>query len=316
MPLMLRAAIVSVVALALGTPVVAQRVVGARDDDLVVLFDLGHNNGAGQAANANVMTVLEGDGYDARTLSGSFTRQLLADVDLVVITVPLADENALKLSADADVDAAVAQYWRKPVLSAFAGEEIDVLDGWVRQGGGLLVVVDHFPTPGAVAPLLSRFGIDVSNGFAVDSNRLPSLPVEEGSPLGTAGEFVFDRTTGTLADHSVTNGRDPSERVDVVGTFVGSAFHLPDGGESLMTFGRSSVSPLPDVAWEFSDQTPRQSIAGWSQGGLLHAGAGRVAVFGELGVMATGAEFARNHPEMQNPRLLFNTIRWLLALNQ
>lgn len=255
------------------------------------------------------MAVLEDEGYDARMLAGGFGSESLDDIGVVVIPAPLADENALRLSPDTDVDAEVARRWRKPVPSAFSAGEIDVLEAWVRQGGGLLVVVDHFPTPGAVALLLSRFGIEVSNGFAVDADRLPSLPVSDAAPLGTAGEFVFDRASHTLADHPVTNGRNDREQVRVVGTFVGSAFHLPAGGESLLTFGPSAVSLLPEVAWEFSDATPRQAVAGWSQGGLLEVGQGRVAVFGELAIMATQLEEA--HPEMQNAQLLLNVFRWL-----
>jgi len=189
--------------------------------------------------------------------------------------------------------------------------EINALDEWVRQGGSLFLVLDIFPFPGAIEPLTARFGIEVSNGFAVDARKLPKNP----DSIGPAGELFFRRSDGTLADHPVTNGRDSTERVDAIASIFGSAFRLPPGAQSLFTFGPSSVSLLTDVAWEFSADTPRESIEGWSQGGLLRVGKGRLAIFGESGILQPhGPRFDELYPNVQNAEFILNAFRWLSGL--
>ena len=91
---------------------------------------------------------------------------------------------------------------------------------------------------------------------------LPPLPQETGPLLGQAAELVFRRVDQTLAARPVTNGRSSVEWVDAVATFTGSAFRLPPAGQSLLTLGPSSISLLPEVAWEFSEATPRHPIGG------------------------------------------------------
>ena len=199
---------------------------------------------------------------------------------------------------------------RYPIPSAFSVEELHTLQAWVERGGGLFLVFDIFPTPGAIEALVGRFGVEVSNGFAVDERLLPELP-RETRPLGQAGQLVFRRVDQTLAAHPVTNGRSSAERVDAVGSNFGSAFRLPRGGQSLLTFGPSSVSLLPEVAWEFSEATPRQPIDGWSQGGLLRVGEGRLAIFGESGILAHGPRFDERYPDVQNPQLVLNVVHWV-----
>ena len=105
------------------------------------------------------------------------------------------------------------------------------------------------PLAGAVEALASRFGIEVSDGFAVDEKSLEdyptggAIPVEEALKLapqiaevlesvpadrgvwngpnwgiGQAGRVTYRRSDGSLADHPITNGRGPAERLDAVTT--------------------------------------------------------------------------------------------------
>ncbi len=77
----------------------------------------------------------------------------------------------------------------------------------------------------------------------------------------------------------------------------------------MLTFGSSFVSLLPEVAWQFSETTPREEIGGWSGGGVLQVERGRLAIFGEFGIVAGP------YPEgLQNLQLFMNTLHWLSGL--
>lgn len=138
------------------------------------------------------------------------------------------------------------------------------------------MISDHMPFGGALADLASAFGIEISNAFAVDATAIAHLSPES---VDSAGFFMFRRADGTLSAHPVTEGRTDAERVDSVATDAGCALRLPAAGESLLTLGPSAVALMPEVSWKFPESTPRQAIGGWSQGGVMRFGRGRVAIF-------------------------------------
>jgi hypothetical protein len=201
--------------------------------------------------------------------------------------------------------------------------EIETLHAWVQRGGSLLWVFDHMPMPGAAQELAAAFGIEVSNGNAIDARALRTI---DGKAVERAGRVVFSRAERSLADDPVTNGRGWSERIDAVVSDGGSAFRLPSQARSLLTLGPTFVSLLPTVAWEFSEATPAENVAGWSQGGLLRVGAGRVAVFGDGSLLMTPEMAASLRSEKyfsagvfpasfdENPKLLINVMHWLSGL--
>lgn len=291
-----------------------------------ILVDMGHNSLLNGEQFLSPVDRLRNDGYVVRTFADQISDAVLADVDILVIVGALADRNALRRLGTPEACAPPAENsdacfetmnelvpiaWRRPIPPAFSEAEIDSLEGWVRQGGGLFLVFDIFPFPGAIESLVARFGVEISNGFAVDEALLPENP----EVIGPAGELVFRRADGSLADHSVTTGRNSAERIEAIAAIFGSAFRLPSGGQSLFTFGPSSVALLPDVAWQFSATTPRQSIAGWSQGGLLNVGEGRLAIFAESGILQPHRrEFDERYPGMQNAELVLNVFHWLSGL--
>jgi len=275
----------------------------------VVLMDSAHHNII-SPNHASVVDFLERSGYRVRELRTPFDAVVLQDVRIVVIRGALSARNALPEGfTQEEFDRA----WSRPTPSAFSGEEIRALHDWVSAGGGLLIVFDHMPLPGAVEDLAAAFGIEVSNGYAADSLALTGTTAES---VVRAAEVVFRRSEGTLEDDPITSGAGPAERVDSVATWVGSAFRMPRAGRSLLTLGPSFVSILPDTAWVFTDSTPRERIGGWSQGAALDVGEGRVAVFSELGILVSPEMVAENegegpNPQVQNPRLLLNVLAWL-----
>jgi hypothetical protein len=235
---------------------------------------------------------LRRDGYQVRGVRAPFTPRALADAQVLVIA------NALHASND--------QNWTLPNPSAFTPEEIAAVEAWVRDGGSLLLIADHMPFPGAAAELASAFGVTMGNGFAYDAAENES-------------KMRFARSDGSLADHPVTRGRDAAERVDSVFAFTGQAFRATaPGAEPLMTLAAGSVLLLPQVAWQFTAETPRAQVGGQLQGAVLRHGRGRVAVFGEAAMFSAQRAGPQRQPmgmndprAPQNVQFLLNVMHWL-----
>jgi hypothetical protein len=256
----------------------------------------------------SLIETFSSDGYRVVEREGEITEQSLQGVQIMVSASPVAPENALPTelppATEPELAAQVDAAWRLPTPSAYSVSEIQALVDWVYQGGALLVVVDHMPFPGAVHDLAARFGFELANGHAV--------PVKEED---RSRAIQFARADGSLMHHSITQGRNAAERVDVVETYGGAAFRVPAEGLSLMTFGSGYEQVLPKVAWQITAETPREPIAGWSQGGIVQAGRGRVAVFTEAGFfMAPPPDEIGSDTRRQNRQLLLNVAHWLSNL--
>jgi hypothetical protein len=237
--------------------------------------------------------ILRRDGYVVVPSGSEFTSQLLEAADVLVISNALAERNA--------------EDWTLPTPSAFDSEEIQAVLEWVAAGGSLLLIADHMPFPGAAHELAASFGLLFGNGFAI------------GPEQGRAA-IIFRRSDGSLADHPVTNGRGPRERVDSVATFMGQAFRVPARAAQLLTLPTPTLL-LPERAWQFSETTPRIRADRMAQGALLLHGRGRVAVFGEAAMFSAQID-GRNRSPMgmnapvasQNPQFLLNLMHWLSGL--
>lgn len=310
----------------------------------VVVLDLGHNNMDDESFPPILAETLVQEGYVVRELLTGFDEDSLAGVDIVISKNPLPARPEMGV---ADPFTPTIAFWRLPTDSAFSRDEIEFLHDWVSSGGALLLQLEHMPVAGAVEALASRFGIEVSDGFAVDEKSLEdypngrAIPVEEALKLapqiaevleavpanrgvwngpnwgiGQAGRVTYRRSDGSLADHPITNGRGPAERLDAVTTSTGAAFRLPPEGESLLTFGSSFISLLPEMTWRFYDTTPRQAIAGWSQAGVVRVGAGRVALLGDAWLLRSALEGDNGGlaPHPQNPQFTLNVVYWLSGL--
>jgi hypothetical protein len=261
----------------------------------VVRLDEGHHDF--HTLNGRYLTfgrLLRRDGYVVLPAPGRFTRQLLDSTRVLVIANALNEVNA-------------GDNWKLPTPSAFEPDEIAAVRDWVQDGGSLLLIADHMPFGGAATDLAAAFGIGFSNGFAFD-------------PRG-GGLAVFRRTDGTLAASPITDGRDPSERVDSVVAFTGQAFRLIGPGTPLMTFPAGWSLLLPVEAWQFSDLTQRLSAEGLLQGAVTRYGRGRVAAFGEAAMFSAQLAGPQRRPmgmnapaAAQNPQFLLNVLHWLTGI--
>jgi hypothetical protein len=266
-----------------------------------------HNIVATAGRYAPFVATLRADGYRVAALRSAFTADALADARLLVVGNPLHASNV--------------DDWSLPTPSAFSPAEVRAVHDWVRQGGGLLLLVDHMPFPGAAAELAAAFGIEFLNGFVEDPE--------------TWDPVVFRRDDGTLRDHAVIRGFASGGRVDSVATFDGSAFRAagvpaaPRVREAARESGASALHPIlvlgpqyvsyhPAKAWDIDATTPVRSAAGWLQGAVLEVGSGRVAVFADATMFSAqiGApdrpKLGMNTPEgAGNLQFLRNVLRWL-----
>ncbi len=231
------------------------------------------------------------DGYVVKASTEKFSKATLKSGQILVIANALAERNR----AD----------WSLPTPSAFSDEEVEAVRHWVKDGGSLLLIVDHMPFPGAAENLAAAFGVRFSNGYALN----------EKAP---GGPFVFKLADGSLKDHPIIQGRSASEKVDAVATFTGSAFQISGEAQPLFVLGSSVVSVLTSVAGQFNDTLPRVPVKDWYQGAVMSFGKGRIAIFGEAAMFSAQVTGANRSPmgmnapiASQNPQFLLNVFHWL-----
>lgn len=296
-------------ALTLNGTAVGQEASPAGTESPTILIDAAHNDLIGIAESHSAW--LEEEGFEVRTLEGPVDQESLAGVDVFVTAIPLASSNAVTRPW---TDEKFNKAWQPPYPSAFSDDEVASLRQWVASGGAMALVFDHMPVSSAVVDLAAAFDIEVADGHAYDERLLGW----DGGQLSRdeAGSAVFRRSDSTLASHPITGGRIHAERIDSVALGGGAALRLPPEGEPLLTLNPYFVSLQPEAAFQFNEDTPRQPIAGWHQGGVLRVGEGRLAVFSDAGILATHEEVSSQSPpwrgwQLQNPQLFLNTLRWL-----
>ncbi|MBX9600849.1 MAG: hypothetical protein K2X35_07590 [Bryobacteraceae bacterium] len=250
----------------------------------VIAIDEAHNNfHTRDGRYLTFANLLERDGYKVVASKSEFRGDALKPFKILVIANALSRANPGK--------------WEKPVEPGFTDEEAAVLEKWVRDGGSLWMMIDHFPMPGVFEPVTRAFHLKFLNGYVVD----------EAAP----GPLVFSKEKGTLKQHPVTDG------VDMVATFTGSAFQMP-GGVPLLEFPAGPVSQMVERSYVVTPDTARIPVKGWLQGGLMRHGKGRLAVFGEAAMFSAQlggpnrAPMGMNAPvARENPTLLRRVALWL-----
>jgi hypothetical protein len=265
----------------------------------VIVFAEGHNNFGDNrdSFSAEMEQFLASEGFDLKQHMGAITREALKGVSILHTDNALAPENQ--------------DNWTLPTPSAFTHEEISIIYDWVHDGGSLLMVIEHMPFGGSYEDLAKAFNVETSNGFAVDERLLNGYSEEI---ISNAGWFVFRQDNGTLGDHPILTGRQPHERIEFVAADVGSAFRLAEHAVSLMTFGSNAISLEPSVSWRFDSTTPRRSVSGWSQAGVMKVGKGRLAVLGDNFLIIPPSQLESEKEVLfgsYHPQFTVNVYRWL-----
>ncbi len=270
-----------------------------QDDTQVrmVLIDAAHGNDVSNPSSGDTLRqFLQHWGYATRELEGAIESGSLDEVDVFMSYLPL------KLGGPQSA------FESSTVLPAFTPDEAANVKSWVERGGSLFLVIDHAPFAGAAWPLTALFGIETSNGYVVDKQAVPYVT----SRAVAISAITFSRENGSLAEHVVTRGINGTERVELIGAYSGAAFRLPRRAVSVLTLGDNVVSLMPErPSDELAEHTPTESVAGWSMGGLLRVGEGRVAIFGEDGIPLKVALWTPPALVVDNIQLTKNVFGWL-----
>lgn len=190
---------------------------------------------------------------------------------------------------------------------AFTEAECDAVRDWVRDGGSLLFVTDHYPTGHAAEALAKRFDVTMTKGQTVDrANAAPGA--------GGPGMILFSRDAKLIGDHPIMQGRDDAERINRVVTFGGQSLQGPAGSTPLLKLSDTAMNILP------FDGNKRTSAAGQAQGVALTFGKGRVVVLGEASELSAqragpqGRPMGMNFPGTDNRQWTLNILHWLSGL--
>lgn len=264
----------------------------------VVCIDEAHFNfHTAEGRYKSFADLLRGDGYAVQPFKSAFTAESLAACRVMVIANALSEQNR--------------EDWAYPHASSFTRDEIVAMFNWVRGGGALLLIADHSPFAGAAADLGAMLGAAFVDGYV------------NVSPKGNQFPDVFSIGGGGLGAHAITKGRSETEAVTQVGTFTGSAFVLAQGFEPLLVLPPEATNVFVwrqslGQAAPPSEEWPRVSVAGWSQGAARTLGKGRVVILGEAAMCSAqlaGPDkrtMGMNHPRAaQNAQFCLNTVRWL-----
>lgn len=266
---------------------------------LVLLDEAHYNFHTADGRYAPFAELLRRDGYVVRGSRSKFSARSLRDAKILVVANALAERNRVNGNRTD---------WGLPTPSAFKPDEIAAVRQWVANGGSLLLIADHMPFGGCAADLASSLGVRFSNGFAFDGQ------------VGR-GLIVFRRSDGSLRDSPITDGRSSEERIDSVAAFTGQAFQADSAAVPLMVFNPGVQAWLPQVAWQFTPDTPHESVAGQFQGAARRLGAGRVAFFGEAAMFSAQIAGPNRLPmgmnapiAGQNAQFALNVLHWLSGL--
>lgn len=258
----------------------------------IVLVDEAHNNfHTAVGTYLPFARLLERDGYVIKRGKHKISSQSLRACGIFVIS-------------DAQPPA------QKGDPPTFSQKEIEILNQWVRDGGSLFLITDHMPDPGAIDLLAGSFGIQVHNGYVLN-----------GYFEGNERPIVFKRSNQGIAAHPVTQGRNPSEEINAVATFCGSAFRAGPDFSPILIMDTVKRSYMPNELNKFLPSTPSISVAGWLQGAAGKYGKGKIAFFSEA-AMFTAQVFERgrvrfgmnNSLAKDNAQLLLNVMHWLSDL--
>jgi hypothetical protein len=267
-----------------------------------VLFDEAHlNHHTANGRYKPFADLITNDGYDVQRNRDAFSVERLARVSVLVVVCAKGKNDA----HDAP---------------AFEDGETAAVEQWVRSGGSLLLVTDHFPFSSAAASLGGRFGVDMRNGMVED-------PKHHEPTLGDS-HLVFSRANGLLLDHCITQGRNPTERIERVLTFTGQSLKAPADGSAFLRLSDSAVDrPASAPTIEKVGRDVRVTVTygdpvsakGRAQGLALQRGKGRVVVLGEAGMLSAqrdrrGSPVGMNFPGYDNRQLALNIMHWLSRL--
>ena len=258
----------------------------ARGNGPIILIDDAHSNF--HTLNGRFRpfaNILEKDGYVVHPSSAPFTIEQLSKGKILVIANALHPSNT--------------EQWTLPTPSAFTDPEIEAINSWVNDGGSLFLIADHMPFPGAAEKLAASFDFKFYNGFAMQKG----------------GKDIFLPGKG-LISNVLTQGRNESETITSLQSFMGQAFEIPESAYPVIVLDSNYEIKMPQAAWQFNKEmlvVPGENLV---QGAYMKYGKGRIVVFGEAAMFTAQlqgkSKMGMNvKSAVQNAQFLLNTIHWL-----
>lgn len=257
-----------------------------------VLFDEAHKNHHQiETTYKPFATLITNDGCSVKSTDKPIDNTALANIDVYIIATAMGKEDP----GD---------------KSPFTQNEVDQLEQWVKDGGSLLLITEHFPFGLAMSPVLNKFGVQVHNGY-VEDTLLNNKDVRDA--------LLFTKSKGNLnPTHPIL------DKVERLNTFTGSSVKGDSTWTQLFIFtpNAQNFNVKVNVKKDGGDITTSVEYAdfysanGYSQGICKEYGKGKVVVLAESAFLT--AQFDRNinkygmnSPDEDNKQFVLNLIRWL-----
>ena len=264
-----------------------------------LLIDGGHYNGHNiNGTYATLAGTLRKSGFEVSGLERKFDEASLENIDLLLIANPQPDRSDSLFQRARRANEPLGEFLRWSATytqSAYTEAEASVIENWVKNGGSLLLILDHAPHGKNGALLTAAFGIENRNVGTYDTLSLdPISDTADG-----ARNILFKRSKGLIGKHSIVQG------MDSVTTYTGESLIGPPGSDVLLH--------LPSTAYD-KDWLPEtkqfryRSAAGRSQALAFDYGKGRVVMLGEAAI--TRPEFL-SVSNRGNWKFILNILRWL-----
>ena len=257
-----------------------------------VLFDEAHKNHHQiETTYKPFATLITNDGCSVKSTDKPIDKTALTNTDVYIIATAMGKEDP----GD---------------KSPFTQTEVDLLEQWVKDGGSLLLITEHFPFGLAMSPVLNKFGVQVHNGYTEDT-LLNNKEVRDA--------LLFTKSKGNLnSTHPIL------EKVERLNTFTGSSVKGDSTWTQLLIFTQNAqnYNVKVDVKKNGGDITTSVEYAdfysakGFSQGISKQYGKGKIVVLAESAFITAqfdknGNKYGMNSPDEDNKQFVLNLIRWL-----
>jgi hypothetical protein len=270
-----------------------------------IAIDAAHDNSHTASGQYKPLAdLLRSDGYKVVSFEKKLSGEALQGIDVLLIA------NARGASG-----------------AAFTDAECDAVRQWVTNGGALLLIADHAPFGSSVANLAARFDVTMGNGWVFDYPSSDAITTQ----------LTFSHDNGLLGKHSILEGRNPSEKVNVVKSFTGQSLSVPSNAGVLLKLGKNAreaattndldAEAVATAKNDGEDGMHSKSVGGRAQGVALNVGKGRVVILGEAALFtaqivtlndgkdpAQTSKAGMNAPGNDDRQFALNVLHWLSRL--
>jgi len=250
----------------------------------VILFDAAHNNyHTASGRYKPYAELMANDGFKVIENKAPFTKEMLAKTNVVIIASP---------------------------NSSFSITEIKLLNDWIKKGGSFLAITDHDNF--SFDNLLESLGVKTPETNFTD-DTVHARIMKDGVTKNPR-HIVFSANANLLGDHPIINGKNGSEKINVVMTFSGRTIIAPPESSLLLRLSETAISYL---TIEPTQRTIEESVAVKCNGArafgtAFNFGKGKVVVVGEAAMQTVQqADGGFNTPGCDNKQFALNIMRWL-----